>query len=377
MCTQNNISKVTKSECKKQAHLLDKLELNTEFFLSKSHANLHKHCHTKAKSMHRNLTLHSVCDDPERRKNYRKAYHCSSEALERDGILYIGKCKKRHCIMCQHIQTNDLINAYLPSLKALQEEAPLFMVTLTAKNIKATSPKALRDEIRLYNKEFTRIKDNIRKTHSMTLNGFKKVECTHNENTDEYHPHLHLIIQGQAEAELVKAYWITQMKKRHGRNKVSNTGQKVVILGTEESDLVEVFKYATKGSVKDSEQAKAEDLMFGAIEGLQIFKPIGKVKRTKRTSEEGTAGIKADWIESKNQNFKWNTKQKDYLSKEGLPLVGTQAIDELIEIKATININVNYQANGRKTIQSGSGQRNYSISSIPNGSSNVFIQSNG
>ncbi|MFN6015327.1 MAG: protein rep, partial [Flavobacteriales bacterium] len=278
---------------------------------------------------------------------------------------------------CQRKKTAELLNGYASALKELNEEAPLFMVTLTAKNIKATSPKALRDEIRLYNKEFTRIKDNIRKTHSMTLNGFKKVECTHNENTDEYHPHLHLIIQGQAEAELVKAYWITQMKKRHGRNKVSNTGQKVVILGTEESDLVEVFKYATKGSVKDSEQAKAEDLMFGAIEGLQIFKPIGKVKRTKRTSEEGTAGIKADWIESKNQNFKWNTKQKDYLSKEGLPLVGTQVIDELIEIKATINTNLNQRSNGRKTIQSGSGQRNYSISSISNNRTRSLIQSNG
>ncbi len=343
MCTQNNISKVTKSECKKQAHLLDKLELNTEFFLSKSHANLHKHCHTKAKSMHRNLTLHSVCDDPERRKNYRKAYHCSSEALERDGILYIGKCKKRHCIMCQHIQTNDLINAYLPSLKALQEEAPLFMVTLTAKNIKATSPKALRDEIRLYNKEFTRIKDNIRKTHSMTLNGFKKVECTYNQNTNEYHPHLHLIVQGQAEAELIKAYWIIQMKKRYGRNKVGHKGQEVKPIGNTEKDYIEVFKYATKGSVKDTFEASAEDLMLEALEGLQIFKPIGKLKKVKAPKEEAHEQTKADFMEARNEIYVYCDFERDYISASNERLIGTQAINELTQIK--VEINAKHQAN--------------------------------
>jgi len=82
-------------------------------------------------------------------------------------------------------------------------------------------------------------------------------------------------------------------------------------------------------------------------------------------------------MEARNEIYVYCDFERDYISASNERLIGTQAINELIEIKATININVNYQANGRKTIQSGSGQRNYSISSIPNGSSNVFIQSNG
>ncbi len=342
MCTQNNKSKVTKSECKKQAHLLDTFEIRSEFFRSKSHANLHSQAISKHLTLHKIYALIDVCD-PERKKQYWKTYHCANVVAQEGTKLSTGLCRKRWCNVCQRKKTAELLNGYASALKELNEEAPLFMVTLTAKNIKATSPKALRDEIRLYNKEFTRIKDNIRKTHSMTLNGFKKVECTYNQNTNEYHPHLHLIVQGQAEAELIKAYWIIQMKKRYGRNKVGHKGQEVKPIGNTEKDYIEVFKYATKGSVKDTFEASAEDLMLEALEGLQIFKPIGKLKKVKAPKEEAHEQTKADFMEARNEIYVYCDFERDYISASNERLIGTQAINELTQIK--VEINAKHQAN--------------------------------
>jgi plasmid rolling circle replication initiator protein Rep len=342
MCTQNNISKVTKSEGKKQAHLLDTLEIRSEFFKSKSHENLYRTAVSKHFTLHKIYALVDVCD-PEREKQYWKSYHCANVVIQEGTKLSTGLCRKRWCNVCQRKKTAELLNGYSSALKELHEEAPLFMVTLTAKNIKATSPKALRDEIRLYNKEFSRIKDNIRKTHSMTLNGFKKVECTYNQNTNEYHPHLHLIIQGKAEAELIKAYWLIQMKKRYGRNKVGHKGQEVKPIGNTEKDYIEVFKYATKGSVKDTFEASAEDLMIEALEGLQIFKPIGKLKKVKAPKEEAHEQTKADFIEELNEIYFYDRFERDYISASNERLIGTQAINELIQIK--VEINAKHQAN--------------------------------
>ena len=206
---------------------------------------------------------------------------------------------------------------------------------------------------------------------------FKKIECTHNRKTNEYHPHLHLIIQGKEQAELLKNYWIKQMRKRYGRNKVSNKAQDIKPIGNTEKDYIEVFKYATKGSVKDTFEASAEDLMIEALEGLQIFKPIGKLRKVKAPKEEVQEQTKADWIEPKNEIYTYCDIERDYISASNERLIGTQTIDELTEIKATINTNLNQQANGRKTIQSGSGQRECSISSISNNRTRSFIQSNG
>jgi len=376
MCTQNNISKIKQSDPQKQAHYLETLEIRSEFFLSKSHANLYAQSLSKQLTLHKIYALIDVCD-PERKKGYWNSYHCANVVLQEGTKLSTGLCRKRWCNVCQRKKTAELLNGYSPSLKALQEEDQLYLVTLSGKNVTAMSSKELKAEIKRYNEEFIRIKDNLRKTHSMALNGFKKIECTYNRNTNEYHPHLHLIIQGKEQAELLRDYWIKQMRKRYGRNKVSNKAQDIKPIGNTEKDYIEVFKYATKGSVKDTFEASAEDLMIEALEGLQIFKPIGKLRKVKAPKEEAHEQTKADFMEARNEIYVYCDFERDYLSASGERLIGTQRIDELTEIKATINTNLNQQANGRKTIQSGSGQRECSISSVSNNRTRSLIQGNG
>lgn len=319
----------------KGVHYLDTLEIRSEFFKSKSHANLYAQALSKDLTLHKIYALIDVCDS-QRKKGYWKSYHCANVVIQEGSKLSTGLCRKRWCNVCQRKKTMELLNGYASALKELHEETPLFMVTLTAKNIKALKPNDLRNEIRLYNKEFTRIKDNLRKTHSMNVNGFKKVECTYNQTTNEYHPHLHLIIQGQAEAELIKSYWITQMKKRYGRNKVGYKGQEVKPIGNTEKDYIEVFKYATKGSVKDTFEASAEDFMLEALEGLQIFKPIGKLKKVKEPKEEAHEQTSADFVEARNEIYVYGKDERDYISADNTRLIGTNDITDRMIIQSAL-----------------------------------------
>jgi hypothetical protein len=311
--------------------------------------------------LHKIYALVDICD-PERQKQYWKSYHCANVVVQEGTKLNTGLCRKRWCIVCQRKKTAELLNGYTESLQALQEEEQLFIVTLTAQNIKALRPVDLRNEFKVYNEEFKRVKDSIRKTHKLKTNGFKKLECTFNMKSGEYHPHMHLIIQGKEQADLVVKYWIKQMKKRYGRNKVSRKGQDIAPIGNTEKDYIEVFKYATKGSVKDTFEAVAEDLMIEALEGLQVFKPIGSLRKVKQPKEETTDTTKADWIESKTETYVYDDIEKDYISASYERLIGTQEIEKLIEIQRIITNNSDNEeenSNGYRSEQTKSGKTSY------------------
>lgn len=315
---------------------LDTLELRSDFFKSKSHESLYRTAIAKHNTLHKIYSLLDVCED-HRKPNYWKTYHCSNVVLQSGQILITGLCRKRWCNVCAKKKTSELINGYFESLNQLQAEDNCFLVTLTAKTIKANSAKRLKHEFQLYNKELKRAIDSIRKTHKIALNGFKKIECTHNPISNEYHPHLHLIIQGESNAQLLVNYWIKQMAKRYGNKKINRGGQSIKQIGNTAKDYIEVFKYATKGSVKDSIDAKAEDLMIESMEGLQVFKPIGKLRKVKKPIEEKEKRLTADFIESKDEIYVYSSKEKDYISANYTRLIDTESIEQRINNESALN----------------------------------------
>jgi hypothetical protein len=315
---------------------LDTLELRSDFFKSKSHETLYKTAIAKHNTLTKIYSILDVCEN-HRKPNYWKTWHCSNVVLQNGTALVTGLCRKRWCNVCARKKTSELINGYSESLSQLQAEDNCFLVTLTAQTIKANNAKRLKAEFQLYNKELKRAIDSIRKTHKTPLNGFKKVESTHNPITNEFHPHLHLIIQGEANANLLVDYWIKQMTKRYGKKKINRGAQKIQRIGNTAKDYIEVFKYATKGSVKDSIDAKAEDLMIEAMEGIQVFKPIGKLRKVKKPIEDKEQRLSADFIEPKHEIYVYSPKEKDYISANYTPLIGTQSIEQRINKESGLN----------------------------------------
>jgi hypothetical protein len=257
--------------------------------------------------------------------------------LQNGTALVTGLCRKRWCNVCARKKTAELIRGYSESLSQLQAEDNCFLVTLTAQTIKSNNAKRLKAEFQLYNKELKRAIDSIRKTHKTPLNGFKKVESTYNPISNEFHPHLHLIIQGEANAKLLVDYWIKQMTKRYGKKKINRGAQSIEKIGNTAKDYIEVFKYATKGSVKDSINAKAEDLMIEAMEGIQVFKPSGKLRKVKKPIEEKDQRLTADFIQPKDEIYIYCNDQKDYIAPNYTPLIGTIDIESKINKESALN----------------------------------------
>ncbi|MFM7853912.1 MAG: protein rep, partial [Flammeovirgaceae bacterium] len=111
-------------------------------------------------------------------------------------------CRKRWCTHCCRIKTAEMTNAYK---KPLQELEALYFVTLTRPNVKG---RELKSEIQKLIKGFQTIKDNMRKTYGMKLQGMRKLEVTYNDVTDSYHPHFHLIQNDRIHAEKLVELWL-------------------------------------------------------------------------------------------------------------------------------------------------------------------------
>jgi len=130
---------------------------------------------------------------------------------------------------------------------------------------------------------FVDIKDlmnkNFRRNKGCKFLGIKKLECTYNNITDEYHPHFHFIIEGKDNAELLRSEWLSRTAKI-GIN-TSPLGQNVKRGNL--NSAKELFKYFTKvvttvkGKAGDKHRIYLNSLlvMFDAFRGVRTFSKFG------------------------------------------------------------------------------------------------------
>lgn len=268
---------VIKSKTSNTSHYLDKLELTSDYFINKSHENQYnkgiaKYC--------QNRKVDRLIDatNKQERKKYAKTYHCNRVLLQNGNSVIGSLCRKRWCSHCSRIKTAELINGYLTPLINLSKEDNLYLVTLTAPTCEQ---RQLRSEIRKRLKAFQRVKDNMRQRYNMKLNGYRKIEVTFSKG--KYHPHLHLIVQGYAEAETLRTLWLNQFKTASIK---ANDIRQIEVSESNVNALKEVFKYATKQAIKDETTAEAEDHIYECLEGLRIFQPYGKLRKVKEPKKQ-------------------------------------------------------------------------------------------
>lgn len=291
---------------------LDTLEVTSETFFDKTHESLYWSAIRKHRTIEKVKQLFDVSGDD----NYWKAFHCDRTKLQ-DGQKLIGSlCRKRWCDHCNRIGSAEKIKGYQEPLKLLADEDQLYLVTLTAPTVKA---RQLRSEIDKRYATWNRVKDRLRK-QGIKINGIRKLEVEYNQETDKYHPHFHLMIQGKTQAELLLSFWLEDFKTANIK------GQDIRPIGTTAKDLLEVFKYAQKDIVKDETTALATHIIFTALKGRRVFQTYGKIRKVKEPKEETTESIKHKWLEPRYEIWEYDEGERDYTTVYGELLIGTNRI---------------------------------------------------
>lgn len=301
-----------------QSGSLDTLELTADYSINKSGTERKKlYKRANSKYFTDSYLIHLLNIESPLKKDYWDTWHCNS-ILRCDGNdLYGTYCKKRWCIVCARIMTAKRIKTYLPILKD-DFKNPYFL-TLTQPNVSADH---LRAEISNITKSFRNILENNRKNYGLKIKGTRNLEVTYNSKRNDFHPHLHCIVEGEKEAKFIKDNWLKQFPYANDK------AQDIRPFGNKDSDLLEAFKYSQKiisqSNGKKFIYAAAIDIINiatrGGVGGVRMFQTFGFTKPNNEidlTPEEET-GIK----ELKDDNdiqtvlYKYNKEIFDWVDHE-------------------------------------------------------------
>ena len=280
----------------------------------------------RAKYLSRALALELAKLNSSLKKSYWNTWHCSNTILQDGQKLTTTYCNNRWCMVCNRIRTAKLIKGYLPELKKMQD--PQF-VTLTIPNV---TGKDLESTIELMAKEFIKIKNLFYQRRTFQINGVRKIECTHNSDTDEYHPHYHVVLDGKEVGEALIQEWLKRFPE-------ANRGAQD-IRSADENSMIELFKYTTKLTTKNKVtrdegkttievNPKALDTIFQALYKKRTFQSMGWVKMVSEDVEEVDAQIVED-IEEGIDVWQWEQEASDWVNSYGELLTGCDACDTYV-----------------------------------------------
>ena len=113
-------------------------------------------------------------------------------------------------------------------------------------------------------------------------------------------------------------------------------GQDITLIdANDSSNLVEVFKYATKQIADDEMTAKALHNIFVAIDKKRVFQTYGKLRKVKEEPEAKEQIENADFIRFGYDIYKFDREEQDYTNAYDSKLIGTKEIT--YKINHTIN----------------------------------------
>lgn len=194
-------------------------------------------------------------------KKYWRAYHCNRELIQEGNYLTATYCNTRWCYECNAIRSAKLINGYKPVLSAFKNKQ---FVTLSRPNVSAEN---LKSELDYFVKTFHKMINYLRRYSGVDIKGLRKIEVTYNWQHDDYHPHMHIIVNSfQAGKKLIQE-WLFRNPE------ASERGQDMRI--ADETSFIELFKYATKPLADTEMSVYAMDTIFRSLDGMRIYQPFG------------------------------------------------------------------------------------------------------
>ena len=195
-------------------------------------------------------------------KSYRNSLFCCDTLEQADGTITAKYCKARWCTNCNRIRTGQAINKYQPQFRKWGDP---FFVTLTVPNVTAEALSDTIDEmIRLTWRTVCR----RLKRSGIALKGLRKLEITYNAGLNTFHPHFHVIVDGQEAANALLEAWLDRNPK------AVRSAQDV--RPADPGSIRELLKYFTKLVDKNGHVSPVHlDVMFRAMHRRRVFQPIG------------------------------------------------------------------------------------------------------
>jgi hypothetical protein len=213
------------------------------------------------------------------KKSYERQLSCGETMLQKKtGELKSYYCRNRSCIQCAGIRTGQMISSYGEEVMSWKKK---YLVTLTIKNVERAE---LRSAIKKMSADFRVVVKHLN-YHWGKVKLVRSTEITYNEEMDNFHPHMHLIVEGYEPARALMKHWV----KITGGSILAQDLRKA-----DENSVLELFKYATKLVSEGKDEhgnrkvvpAQAMHDMFSAIKGLRLISAVG-FKAKKEVQEEG------------------------------------------------------------------------------------------
>jgi hypothetical protein len=245
-------------------------------------------------------------------KAYWSTYHCAKTlTLKSDGKVSGRYCKNRWCLVCNSIRTAQLIKRYNPVLSTWQNK---YFVTLTIPNLEADDVK---ESVEVMQKVFTTCKERLRKRaqrgQAERFKGLRKLEVTYNPERNDFHPHYHVLVEGETNAKELLKIWMQTYNKTFQSAIWGEANIKAQdVRKADDNSTLELFKYFTKvisGKEKKTRMiyADAMDIIFNSVKGKRVFQTFGFTVKSEADAEQETDNdtyalteyewcqIKADW----------------------------------------------------------------------------------
>lgn len=276
------------------------------------------------------------------RKSYVATFFCAN-ALHQNGTKITSNyCGHRWCTVCNRIRTAKLIKGY----EGVMSELPdLRFVTLTVPNVPGYH---LQETIDRMLSVFTSIQGTFKKRkqrglQSWQLVGLRKIECTYNPKTNEFHPHFHFVISGKEAAKGLISEWLERVDTA---NQDAQDMRK-----TRAGSEKELFKYLVKLPTKIDGKSvmflEPLDTIFQAMRGRRVFQPIG-IKKDVSEEIENLQSVEVTGIAPVDEITYWPWENNDWVNHEtGEALTGYTPSEKALNQVENIFLNVDeYRGNG-------------------------------
>ena len=280
--------------------------------------------------------------------SYRRTLGCGAHIfVGRDGKAVSHYCKNRWCVVCARIRTAVTVKAYAPILESWTDA---YFVTLTVPNV---AGNALRGTLEQMKTTFTRIQARFKKQAQRGKNrafvGIRKFECTANVERDDFHPHLHCIIRGKANACALRRAWLNDY-----------AGVKAVAQNVKKADTgstKELLKYAAKLAVTVKGKgdrvvyADAMNVVFEAMRGMRTLQSFGfQLPKIEESEIQAQADSELDAVGRDVAVYEYEHSEGNWFDMEtGEVLIPNWAMpDSIRKLSDSIVVRSGYHKNGNR-----------------------------
>lgn len=326
MCETNNLTLNTQAIFSKTQNNAIATNLDTlETTWLKSKVSLTKSAYYKHKTNDKIQLLVDATKDVKWKSRYWNTWHCKNVLLQNNGTISGKLCRNKWCRNCNRIKTAEMTNGYK---QPLQDLGSLHFITLTAPTC---FKHELKEEINKRIKAFTLCKNNLRKNHSMKINGLRKLEVT--ATNSKFHPHFHIILSGKDESEALVKEWLKRFPKASGK------AQNIKSVTANENSFIEIFKYATKDITTDKGSAEQEHSIYEAMFGVRSIQTFGTIRKIKIPIEDKveTITFEENYYNGEAEIWLYSQSKMDWISSRNVELIGIEREDILNHIKETKN----------------------------------------